>query len=152
MIRVRVQPDDFDPGAEIARVHEGCDTVGAVVSFTGLVRGDSHGEKLISMTLEHFPGMTERELDKIAAEACRRWNLSGANVVHRIGELVPGDRIVMVATAAPHRQDAFEAAAFLMDYLKTRAPFWKIEQRGSGAYWVEARSSDDEAAARWSGD
>lgn len=146
---IRVQTDDFDPGVEIARLHAGRGDIGAVVSFVGLVRGESHGEKLTSMTLEHFPGMTERELMRIADEARARWKLDGVVVVHRVGELKPGERIVMVATASGHRQSAFEAAAFLMDYLKTRAPFWKRELRASGEHWVEARGSDDEAAARW---
>jgi molybdopterin synthase catalytic subunit len=144
---VRVQREDFEPGAEIARLQR--EDAGAVVSFIGVVRGESHGEKLVSMTLEHFPGMTERELDRIAREARSRWSLSGVSVVHRVGELKPGERIVLVVTAAAHRKAAFEAAEFLMDYLKTRAPFWKRELRASGEHWVEARASDDEAAARW---
>ena len=146
---IRVQTEDFDPGVELARLHAGRSDIGAVVSFVGLVRGESHGEALTSMTLEHFPGMTERELTRIADEARARWKLDGVVVVHRVGELKPGERIVMVATASGHRQSAFEAAAFLMDYLKTRAPFWKRELRASGEHWVEARGSDDEAAARW---
>ena len=145
---IRVQSEDFDPGVEIGRFQR--EDVGAIVSFTGVVRGESHGEKLVSMTLEHFPGMTERELERIAVEARTRWTLQGVSVVHRVGELRPGERIVLVVTAAAHRQAAFEAAEFLMDYLKTRAPFWKRELRASGEYWVEARGSDDEAAARWS--
>jgi molybdopterin synthase catalytic subunit len=146
---IRVQTENFDPGVEIARLHAGRSDIGAVVSFVGLVRGESHGEKLTSMTLEHFPGMTERELTRIADEAKARWQLNGVVVVHRIGELKPGERIVLVVTAAGHRQSAFEAAEFLMDFLKTRAPFWKRELRASGEHWVEARGSDDEAAARW---
>ena len=146
---IRVQTEDFDRGVELARLHAGRSDIGAVVSFVGLVRGESHGEALTSMTLEHFPGMTERELTRIADEARARWKLDGVVVVHRVGELKPGERIVMVATASGHRQSAFEAAAFLMDYLKTRAPFWKRELRASGEHWVEARGSDDEAAARW---
>jgi molybdopterin synthase catalytic subunit len=146
---IRVQTADFDPGAEIARLHAGCSDIGAVVSFVGLVRGESHGERLTSMTLEHFPGMTERELGRIADAAKTRWQLDRVVVVHRVGELKPGDRIVFVAVASAHRQSAFQAAEFLMDYLKTRAPFWKRELRASGDYWVEARESDDQAAARW---
>lgn len=146
---IRVQTNDFDPGEEIARLSAGRDDIGAVVSFVGLVRGESHGEKLVNMTLEHFPGMTERELERIADEARARWSLQGVSVVHRIGELKPGERIVLVVTAAAHRRAAFEAAEFLMDYLKTKAPFWKRELRTSGEHWVEARGSDDEAAARW---
>lgn len=144
---VRVQHADFEPGAEIARLQR--EDAGAIVSFVGVVRGESHGERLVSMTLEHFPGMTERELERIAREARSRWSLSGVSVVHRVGELRPGERIVLVVTAAAHRRAAFEAAEFLMDYLKTRAPFWKRELRASGEHWVEARASDDEAAARW---
>jgi molybdopterin synthase catalytic subunit len=147
---VRVQREDFEPGAEIARL-QGQDA-GAIVSFVGVVRGESQGEKLVSMTLEHFPGMTERELELIAKEARLRWSLQGVCVVHRVGELKPGERIVLVVTAAAHRRAAFEAAEFLMDYLKMRAPFWKRELRASGEHWVEARGSDDEAAARWKRD
>lgn len=146
---IRVQTEDFDAGAEIAQLHDGRSDIGAVVSFVGLVRGESYGEKLVSMTLEHFPGMTERELTRLADEARERWKLDGVVVVHRVGELKPGERIVLVVTAAAHRRAAFEAAEFLMDYLKTRAPFWKRELRASGEHWVEARGSDDEAAARW---
>ena len=149
---IRVQRDDFDPGEEIVRLHRGRSDVGAVVSFVGLVRGESHGERLTSMTLEHFPGMTESELERIAEEARSRWSLQGVSVVHRVGELKPGERIVLVVTAAEHRQAAFDAGNFLMDYLKTRAPFWKRELRASGEYWVEARASDEEAAARWKRD
>lgn len=147
---VRIQREDFEPGTEIARLQR--EDAGAIVSFVGVVRGESHGEKLVSMTLEHFPGMTERELERIAKEARSRWSLQGVSVVHRVGELKPGERIVLVATAATHRRAAFEAAEFLMDYLKTRAPFWKRELRASGEHWVEARGSDNEAAARWSRD
>jgi molybdopterin synthase catalytic subunit len=146
---IRVQSADFDPGAEIEALHAKRQDIGAVVSFVGLVRGESHGEKLTSMTLEHFPGMTERELARVEQEARTRWALEDVVIVHRVGELKPGERIVLVATAAGHRQAAFEAAEFLMDYLKTRAPFWKRELRASGEHWVEARDSDSEAAARW---
>ncbi len=146
---VRVQREDFDPGAEIARLHAGRSDVGGVVSFIGFVRGESHGEALSSMTLEHFPGMTERELQRIVDEARGRWSLDEVTVVHRVGELKAGERIVLVVTAAAHRRAAFEAAEFLMDYLKTKAPFWKREMRASGEHWVEARDSDDRAAERW---
>lgn len=146
---IRVQSQDFDPGAEITRLHRDRSDIGAVVSFVGVVRGESHGEKLTRMTLEHFPGMTERELERIAQEARKRWSLTDVVIVHRIGDLAPGDRIVLVATAAGHRQAAFEAAEFLMDYLKTKAPFWKRELRASGEHWVEARASDETAAQRW---
>jgi len=147
---IRVQREDFEPGVEIARLQR--EDTGAIVSFVGVVRGESHGEKLVSMTLEHFPGMTERELERISEQARSRWSLQGVSVVHRFGELKPGERIVLVVTAAAHRRAAFEAAEFLMDYLKTRAPFWKRELRASGEHWVEARGSDDEAAARWKRD
>jgi molybdopterin synthase catalytic subunit len=146
---IRVQKEDFDPGAEIAKLHRGRSDIGAVVSFVGLVRGESHGEKLTSMTLEHFPGMTERELERIEREALARWALDDALIVHRVGELKPGERIVLVVTAAPYRRAAFEAAEFLMDYLKTRAPFWKLEERAGGVRWVEARNEDDAALKRW---
>jgi molybdopterin synthase catalytic subunit len=146
---IRVQTADFDPGAEIAALHAQRSDIGAVVSFVGLVRGESHGETLTSMTLEHFPGMTERELARIEQEARTRWALDDVVVVHRVGELKPGERIVLVVTAAGHRRAAFEAAEFLMDYLKTRAPFWKRELRASGEHWVGPRDSDGEAAARW---
>lgn len=146
MIEVRVQVEDFDPGAEIARLHAGRDDIGAVASFVGLVRG---GE-VAAMTLEHYPGMTERQLRAVADEAAARWPLQGLVVVHRYGRLVSGDRIVLVAVASPHRAAAFEACAFLMDWLKTQAPFWKREETADGARWVEARADDDAAAARWS--
>lgn len=146
---IRVQKADFDAGEEIARLHRERSEIGAVVSFVGVVRGKSNGETLTRMTLEHFPGMTERELERIAQEARKRWTLIDVVIVHRVGDLAPGDRIVLVVTAATHRKAAFEAAEFLMDYLKTRAPFWKREFRTSGEHWVEARDGDDDAAARW---
>ena len=146
MIGVRVQAEDFDAGAEIARLHAGRDDLGAVASFVGLVRG---GE-VAAMTLEHYPGMTERQLRAVADEAAARWPLQGVIVVHRHGRLVPGDRIVLVAVAAPHRAAAFEACAYLMDWLKTQAPFWKREETADGSRWVEAKADDDAAAARWS--
>lgn len=147
---VRVQTGDFDVGAEIAALTDGDHDVGAVVTFTGLVR-DMGGGPGQTMTLEHYPAMTEKALADIEAQARARWPLSGATVVHRVGPLAPGDRIVLVAAASRHRQAAFEAAAFLMDYLKTRAPFWKKETTAEGARWVDARESDDAAAARWGG-
>jgi molybdopterin synthase catalytic subunit len=149
MIRVCVQAEDFDTGAEVSRLASGGDSVGAVVSFVGVVRGESGGEKLLALQLEHYPGMTERELSRIADEATARWQLSAVTVIHRVGVLRPNDQIVLVVTASTHRQAAFDACAFVMDYLKTQAPFWKKETRASGEYWIEARSSDDEAAARW---
>ena len=149
MIRVCVQAEDFDTGAEVSRLGSGEDGVGAVVSFVGVVRGESGGEKLLALQLEHYPGMTERELSRIADEATARWQLSAVTIIHRVGVLRPQDQIVLVVTASAHRQAAFDGCAFVMDYLKTQAPFWKKETRASGEYWIEARSSDDEAAARW---
>lgn len=143
---VSVQYDDFDLGAEMAALSAGRDDVGAVASFLGLVRGDGG---LIAMTLEHYPGMTERSLTAIVAEAQSRWPLQGVRVIHRIGRLLPGERIVFVGVASSHRSAAFEACAFIMDYLKTRAPFWKKEETLAGAHWVDARESDETAAARW---
>lgn len=146
MAAVSVQAEDFDPGAEVERMTTGRAEVGAVVTFTGLVRG---GDGLEAMELEHYPGVTERALAGIVAEAEGRWPLTGVRVIHRYGRLVPGDRIVLVVTASRHRRAAFEAAEFLMDYLKTRAPFWKKEHGPKGGRWVDARDSDDSAAARW---
>ena len=146
---IRVQRHDFDTGKEIDALTRGRTDVGAVVSFSGLVRDDAERDRLKSMTLEHFPGMTERELARVEDEARVRWPLLDVLIIHRYGELLPGDRIVLVVTLSHHRSAAFEAASFLMDYLKTRAPFWKRELRASGEHWVEARDSDDSAAARW---
>lgn len=146
---ISVQTEDFDAGSEIEHLTGETGEVGAVVSFVGVVRGGPSDDPLISMTLEHYPGMTERELEKIEAEARARWPLTDALIVHRIGTLKPGDRIVLVVTASAHRKAAFEAAEFLMDYLKTRAPFWKRETRASGVHWVEGKDADAAAAARW---
>ena len=147
---VRVQQDDFDPGAEMKSIIAGRTDIGAVVTFTGTVRGQAGGRSIASMTLEHYPGMTEAELQKVEAEANARWPLQGTLIVHRFGELRPGDNIVLVVTASAHRHAAFESAEFLMDYLKTRAPFWKKEAGPDGsAEWVDARESDDAATARW---
>ncbi|MEO0798410.1 MAG: molybdopterin synthase catalytic subunit MoaE [Pseudomonadota bacterium] len=147
---VRVQTGDFDVSAEIATVASGRTDIGAVVTFTGTVRGEAGGRTLTSMTLEHYPGMTEAELRRVEAEARERWSLQATTIVHRVGELKPGDNIVLVVTASPHRNAAFEAAEFLMDFLKTRAPFWKKETGTDGkGLWVDARESDDKAAARW---
>jgi molybdopterin synthase catalytic subunit len=143
---VRIQREDFDVGAEIAALSRGRTDVGAVASFTGVCRGGD----IVAMTLEHYPGMAEAEIARHVAEAEKRWPLLGVTVIHRHGRLVPGDNIVLVATAASHREAAFAAAEFLMDYLKTQAPFWKKEERAAGEDWVEARRSDDAAAARWS--
>lgn len=146
---IRVQESALDALAEIAAVSAGDTRVGGVVSFVGLMRDLNDGDEISSMTLEHYPGMTERALSTIEAEAHARWPLSGVTVIHRVGRLEPGDDIVLVVTASRHRQAAFEAAAFLMDWLKTKAPFWKKEETAAGAAWVDARESDDAAAARW---
>jgi len=160
---IRVQREDFDPGREVAALTLGRTDIGGVVMFCGLVRdlaggdraggdragGDRAEERIAAMTLEHYPMMTEKMLAEIEAEANRRWPLSAVLVVHRYGRLVPGDRIVLVVTASAHRQAAFEANMFLVDWLKTKAPFWKLEERAGSATWVEARASDDAAAARW---
>ena len=146
---IRVQPEDFDVGAEIEALTRGKTGIGGVASFVGLMR-DIAGDKSISaMTLEHYPGMTERELERIEAEAQRRWPLIASLVIHRYGRMLPGDRIVLVATASAHRAAAFESCEFLMDYLKTKAPFWKQEETPEGARWVAADASDDAAASRW---
>jgi molybdopterin synthase catalytic subunit len=146
---VRVQLPDFDVGAEVAALTAGRTDIGAVVSFTGRVRTD--GGRVAAMMLEHYPGMTEAELGRIEAEAHARWPLQASLIVHRVGELKPGDNIVLVVTASEHRHAAFEAASFLMDYLKTQAPFWKKESSPTGAgEWVEAREDDERAAERWS--
>jgi molybdopterin synthase catalytic subunit len=142
----RLQREDFDLGAELAALRVGRSDIGALVSFTGLVRD---GGGLEAMELEHYPGMTEKALAAIEAEARRRWPLQACLIVHRYGRLAPGEQIMMVATASAHRQAAFAAAEFLMDYLKSRAPFWKKETSQSGARWVEARATDDVAAERW---
>ena len=147
---IRVQQDDFDPGAEIAALSAGNHAVGGIAVFIGLVRDRAGGEAIGAMTLEHYPGMTERQLASIEAEACARWPLQASLIIHRYGRLEPGERIVLVATASAHRQAAFAACEFLVDWLKTKAPFWKQEESAAGAKWVEAKGSDDAAAARWS--
>jgi molybdopterin synthase catalytic subunit len=146
---VSVRREDFDIAAEIDRLTAADREIGAVVSFTGLVREMSGRRALDGMELEHWPGMTERALAEIVAEARARWPLQGVRVIHRHGPLAPGDRIVLVLAASRHRRAAFEAAEFLMDYLKTRAPFWKKETGPDGAVWVDARETDDAAALRW---
>jgi len=148
-ITVRLQEKDFDVAAETAALVRGRQDVGAVVTFTGICRGSDVGEPLVAMTLEHYPGMAEAEIERHVGEAARTWPLLGATVIHRFGRLVPGDNIVLVLTAAAHRRDAFAAAEFLMDYLKTRAPLWKHEDRASGSRWVDAKEADDVAAERW---
>jgi molybdopterin synthase catalytic subunit len=147
---VRVQVDDFDIGAEVRQLTAGRTDVGAVVTFTGTVRGTTSAGPLAEMALEHYPGMTEAELGRVEAEALARWPLAATLVVHRVGTLRPGDNIVLVVAASAHRHAAFEAAAFLMDYLKSRAPFWKKETGPDGAgRWVDARDSDAAALERW---
>ena len=148
---VSVQEADFDAGAEVAALSAGRDDVGAVASFVGLVRADKFAaaDAVQAMTLEHYPGMTEKALEAIVDEARGRWDLCGVRVIHRVGRLVPGDRIVFVAVASAHRGAAFAACEFIMDYLKTRAPFWKKEETPEGGRWVDARESDDHAAGRW---
>lgn len=147
---IRVQREDFDVGTEMARLTAGRSDIGAVVTFTGRVRGEAKGRPIASMTLEHYPGMTEQELARVEAEAQERWPLQASLIIHRIGELKPGDNIVLVITASAHRQAAFAAAEFLMDHLKTRAPFWKKETAPDGTgHWVDARESDEAAIKRW---
>ena len=147
---ISVQHEDFDPGAETAALGEGRTDIGAVASFAGYVRDANDGSGVLAMTLEHYPGMTERALGEIVEQSRARWSLLGVRVIHRVGRLVPGDRIVFVAVAASHRGEAFAACEFIMDYLKTRAPFWKREETPEGARWVDARESDDVAADKWS--
>ena len=147
MDTIRVQTEDFDVGVLVRALTEGRSDVGAIATFVGLVRGDSDGVE--QMTLEHYPGMTEKALTGIVEDARSRWTLLGVQVVHRVGALAPGAQIVYVGIAAAHRGDAFAACEFIMDFLKTRAPFWKKEQTPDGERWVDARDSDDEAAARW---
>lgn len=146
---VRVQTEDFDIGVELAALRRGNPKIGAVASFVGLVRSLNEGDAVSELTLEHYPGMTEQSLAAIVDEARARWDIIDALVVHRVGTLRPGDQIVLVIVTSAHRGDAFAACEFLMDYLKTRAPFWKKEQTAEGARWVEARASDDVAADRW---
>lgn len=147
--KVRVQREDFDTAAELERLTAGRRHIGAVVTFTGLVRDVAEGKPIQRMTLEHYPGMTEKQLGAIVAEAEGRWPLDACLVIHRYGALEPGDRIVLVIVASAHRQAAFEACGFLIDWLKTKAPFWKLEEQGGERRWVEAKASDDAAAARW---
>ncbi|HEX7953459.1 MAG TPA: molybdopterin synthase catalytic subunit MoaE [Burkholderiales bacterium] len=147
---VRVQAGDFDVGAEMAAMRGGNPKIGAIASFVGVVRDLNEGAAVAEMTLEHYPGMTEKALEKIVDEAKARWEIYDVLVVHRVGTLKPTDQIVMVMVASAHRGEAFQACEFLMDYLKTRAPFWKKEATPQGGRWVEARGTDDAAAERWS--
>jgi len=148
-VTVRVQEADFDVGAELAALRAGDARIGALASFVGLVRDISHGTGVAGMSLEHYPGMTEKALAAIVDDAKSRWDIYGALVIHRVGRLQPCDQIVLVAVTSAHRGEAFAACEFIMDYLKTRAPFWKREETADGARWVDARDSDDTAAARW---
>jgi len=149
MIAIQVQAEDFDLGAEVARLRAGDARIGAVVSFVGTVRDMNDGDSVAELELEHYPGMTERSLADIVEQARARWPLYGALVIHRVGPLRPLDQIVLVACSAAHRGEAFAACEFIMDYLKTEAPFWKKEQTPNGARWVDARVSDDAARTKW---
>ena len=146
---VRLQREDFDAAAEQAALTRGRTDVGAVVTFTGICRGAEAAEPIAALTLEHYPGMAEAEIGRHVEEAKSRWPLLGVTVIHRYGRITPGENIVFVATASSHREAAFAAAEFLMDYLKTRAPFWKQVESASGKAWIEAKGADDAAAARW---
>ena len=150
MATVRIQTEDFDLNVEVAALRARNPKIGALACFVGTVRDLNEGDSVAAMALEHYPGMTEKALEKIAAEAGRRWPGIDVAIVHRVGTLLPLDQIVMVATVASHRGDAFASCEFVMDYLKTEAPFWKKEETPAGVRWVEARTSDDDAAARWS--
>ena len=146
---IRLQREDFDAAAEAAKIARGRTDIGAVVTFTGICRDHEGGHGVTALTLEHYPGMAEEEIARHVAEAEQRWPLLGVTIIHRYGRLVPGDNIVLVVTASAHRAAAFAAAEFLMDYLKTRAPFWKQEERAGGAAWVDAKTADSAAAERW---
>jgi molybdopterin synthase catalytic subunit len=147
---IRLQRQDFDAAAEAAALARGRTDIGAIVTFTGICRGEDAGRPIAALTLEHYPDMAEAEIARHAEEAFARWRLLGATVIHRYGRLEPGDNIVLVVTAASHRGEAFAAAEFLIDYLKTRAPFWKYEERPDGSQWISAKATDDGAASRWS--
>jgi molybdopterin synthase catalytic subunit len=147
---VRLQREPFDAAAEVAALKRGRTDIGAVVTFTGICRGDENGEPIAALTLEHYPEMAEAEIARQVAAAQARWALLGVRVIHRFGRIEPGADIVLVVTASSHRHDAFAAAEFLMDYLKTRAPFWKEVERASGKSWVGAKDADEALAARWS--
>jgi molybdopterin synthase catalytic subunit len=148
-VTIRIQEADFDIAREIAALTQGRTDIGAVVSFSGICRGDEDAAKIAALTLEHYPGMAEEEISRHVEEALARWPLDGVTVIHRVGRITPGQNIVLVLTASQHRQAAFQAAEFLMDYLKTSAPFWKKEERAGGTGWVDAHSRDDQALARW---
>jgi molybdopterin synthase catalytic subunit len=146
---VRLQREPFDAAAEATKLARGRNDVGAVVTFTGICRGSENGEPISALTLEHYPGMAEAEIGRHVAEAVGRWPLLGVTIVHRYGRIEPGEDIVLVVTTSSHREAAFAAAEFLMDYLKTRAPFWKQVERSGGKAWVDAKAADDSAAERW---
>ncbi len=146
---VRIQREPFDVAAEVAKIVRGRTDAGAVVTFTGICRGEENGEPIAALTLEHYPGMAEAEIERHVVEAAQRWPLIGVTVIHRFGRIVPGDDIMMVVAVSSHRAAAFEAADFLMDYLKTRAPFWKQVEKAGGKIWIEAKTADDDAARRW---
>jgi molybdopterin synthase catalytic subunit len=148
-VTIRIQKADFNIGQEISDLTKGRHDIGAVVSFIGICRGSEDNEAIAALTLEHYPGMAEAEIGRHAETAMTRWPLTGLSVIHRVGRVAPGENIVLVLTASQHRQAAFAAAEFLMDYLKTNAPFWKRVEGAGGAGWVEARDHDDAAAARW---
>jgi molybdopterin synthase catalytic subunit len=149
MATIRLQREDFDAAAEAAALTRGRNDIGAVVTFTGICRGSEEGDPITALTLEHFAEMAEAEIARHVGEAQKRWALLGATVIHRFGRIMPGENIVLVVTASSHRADAFAAAEFLMDYLKTRAPFWKQVESARSKDWVEARAEDDAAAERW---
>ena len=146
---VRLQRESFDAGVEAAKLSHGRDDVGALITFTGICRGTENGEPIAALTLEHYPDMAEAEITRHATEAASRWPLLGLTVIHRYGRITPGENIVLVVTASSHREAAFAAAEFLMDYLKTRAPFWKQVETASGKAWVAAKAADDTAVGRW---
>jgi molybdopterin synthase catalytic subunit len=146
---IRIQEADFDIAREISALTKGRTDIGAIVSFSGVCRGSEDDQTVSALTLEHYPGMAEAEIARHAETAMSRWPLTGLTVIHRVGRISPGENIVLVLTASRHRQAAFQAAEFLMDYLKANAPFWKREETPAGAAWVDARSHDDAAAARW---
>ena len=148
-VTIRIQEADFDIAREIAALTQYRKDIGAVVSFSGICRDNEDGESIAALTLEHYPGMAEAEIARHAETAMSRWPLTGLTVIHRVGRIAPGENIVLVLTASAHRQAAFEAAEFLMDYLKANAPFWKREESPKGTSWIEARDHDDAAAARW---
>ena len=148
-VTIRIQENDFDIAREIAALTKDRSDIGAVVTFSGICRGSENGTPLTALTLEHYPGMAEAEIARHADTAMSRWPLTGIRIIHRIGRLAPGENIVLVVTASQHRQAAFEAAEFLMDYLKANAPFWKRVEGAEGANWIDSRDHDDAAAARW---